>query len=850
MARSQFAEVVRMLSSPDQTRTVRTCCGLCAVHCPAVATVEAERVVALRPDASHPYGGALCAKGRAAPELLDHPERVDYPLRRTRPKTDPDPGWERCTWDEALDLVARKLLEVRAASGPEAVVFSKGTGGGTGLTDTEAWLGRLANCFGTPNVASTTHLCQWPRDTGAACYTFGTERLAMPDVARSGCVVLWGSNPSANFLSLARAVVAAQARGAKLLVVDPRRIGLANKADLLLQLRPGTDGALALGLIHLLIQSGRYDEAFVRAWTNAPLLVRADTGHLLQVEALAPHLLGQADGDVTGSPRYVAALEGRDALVAYDPRLGRYRVLSPELKALSARLLLRTQDFQLRTQDSVALRGAWRVLLADGREVECRPVFERLATVAAAHPPDVVARITGVPAEQLVAAARLLAEQRPVSHYFHNGLVQHTNATQAARAIEVLYALLGDFDRPGGNVPAPEPRVRPIQARSALPEALSQRRLGRQERPIGPPARPGNVAAYDLYEAALEGQPYPVRALVAFGGNLLLANGDTLRGRAALQRLEFFAQMELFHTPTSRLADVLLPAASFLESPALQLGFRYPIEAMAHVQRREAVVEPRYERRSDIEVIFALACRLGLGEHFWGGDVEAAYNAVLEPSGLTWEALAARPHGVSVPSAALRYRKYADLDASTGAPSGFATPTRKVELFSVTFAAHGFAPLPTYVEPALSPVSAPELAEQFPLVLTNAKRAQYLHSQGRGLPSLRKAAPTPTAQVHPRTAARYGIANGAWIAVETSSGSARAQVHVTDSILPGVVCVNHGWWQGCAELGLPALDPFSAEGANVNLLVLNDRRDPISGGTPHRSSLCRIRPVEVSEPRP
>ncbi|HEX6510863.1 MAG TPA: molybdopterin-dependent oxidoreductase, partial [Chloroflexota bacterium] len=255
-------------------REVPGYCGLCAVNCPSLTVVDGERVVALKADPEHPYGGVICAKGRAAPELHDHAHRLNYPLRRTRPKTDGDPAWERISWNEALDTIASRLLAVRDRLGAQAVAFAKGTGGGTGLTDTEAWLTRLTNYFGTPNTVSTTHLCQWPRDTGGAAYTFGTDRLVMPDVANSGCILLWGSNASANFLSLGHDVARAKARGAKLLVADPRRIGLANKADVLLQLRPGTDGALALSLIHLLIRNRWYDEDFVRDWTNAGFLLR------------------------------------------------------------------------------------------------------------------------------------------------------------------------------------------------------------------------------------------------------------------------------------------------------------------------------------------------------------------------------------------------------------------------------------------------------------------------------------------------------------------------------------------------------------------------------------------------
>jgi anaerobic selenocysteine-containing dehydrogenase len=793
------------------SETVKTYCGFCAVHCPVDVTVDAGRVRAVEPDRSNPFGGLICGKGRAAPEFHTHRDRVDVPMRRTRPKTDADPGWTPCSWDEALDLIARKILEVRSASGPQAVAFNKGTVGGTGLSDTERWLQRLINHLGTPNIGGTTHLCQWPRDTGAALYTFGTPALAMPDAARSATIVLWGASPTGNFLSLARDIATAKARGAKLLVIDPRRVGLANKADVWLQVRPGTDGALALGLIHLLLRADRYDTTFVRDWTNAPLLVRDDTGMLLRAGDLA-------GGDSALAARhYVATAEGRGDLVLYDATRGAYE-----------------------SEARVALTGAHRVQLIDGSIVTCRPVFDRLASIAAEYDPDVVARITGVSPERLVAAATLLADHRPVSHYFHNGLVQHTNATQASRAIEIVYALLGDFDRPGGNVPGPGPRVNDVSARSALPKEMEAIRLGRAQRPIGPPAIPGTVTAYDLYRAILEGEPYPVRALVSFGANMLMANGDTLRGRAALERLEFFAQVELVHTPTSRFADVLLPAASWLESSALKVGFRYPIEAMAHVQFRQAAVAPLHERRSDVDIIFALATRLGLGAEFWNGDVDAAYRHLLEPSGVSLEELRGLPHGTSVPRAPLRYRKFADVDAATGAPRGFATPTKKVELFATRFAEHGLSALPVYVEPALSPLSQPELAREFPLVLTNAKRPQYMHSQHRGLPSLRKTAPNPTAELHPDTAARFGVKTDEWIVVETPSGRVRVQAHVTDAILPGVVCCSHGWWEACPELGLPGFDPFTEDGANQNLLVLNDRHDPVSGGTPHRSTLCRV----------
>lgn len=800
---------------------VRTYCSLCGVGCPSAVAIDGDRVAALEPDLEHPQGGAICAKGRAAPEIHDHPHRLNRPLIRTRPKSDPEPGWREATWDEALGLIAARLLEIRAVSGPEAVAFGRGTGSGTGLSPTEPWVKRLAGAFGSPNYMTNTHLCNWARD-GAAHYTFGVYPLPMPDVDRSGCIVLWGSNPSATLLNLATGVVAARRRGARLVVVDPRRIGLANKADVVLQVRPGTDAALALAFIHLLIEGRRYDLEFVRDWTNGPLLVRDDTGRLLRAGDVAV----AADPTADAGPRRPSPLP--DGFVALDASSGELAVLDP-----------RTGTYD-RPTERLAIRGRVDARLARGGSVPCRTVVERLAETAALCEPETAARITGVAASDIRAALDLMTGNRPVSHHTWNGIVQHTNATQAGRAIEVLYALLGDWDRPGGNVMPSRPRTSDIGAPGALSPEQAGRRLGRDDRPLGPPvAPPGNIAAYDLYTAILEGRPYQVRGLLSFGGNTIMNTGDPQRGRAALERLEFFAQAELYHTPTNAFADVVLPAASFLESEM------FIVTGAGMAQRRRRSVAPRYERRPDVEIIFDLAVRLGLGDRFAGGDVGAAYDEVLAPAGLTWAGLLDRPHGIPV-APPIRHRKYAE-PAESGGPVGFATPTRKVELFVDAFAEHGQPALPEYHEPLESPVRTPELARDYPLVLTNAKRPQYLHSQGRGIASLRRSHPNPTLEIHPETAAVHGIEDGAWVIIETPRGQSRAQADVTVAIAPGVVCTSHGWWEAAEEIGLPAIDPYDRRGSNVNLLVHNDARDPISGGIPHRSSLCRVRPVRPDD---
>ena len=236
--------------------------------------------------------------------------------------------------------------------------------------------------------------------------------------------------------------------------------------------------------------------------------------------------------------------------------------------------------------------------------------------------------------------------------------------------------------------------------------------------------------------------------------------------------------------------------------------------------------------------MFDLACRLGLGTHFWDGDVEAAYRYQLGPSGVSLDALREHPGGVRVPLQT-RYRKFAEQ--TDGIPTGFATPTRKIELYSETLVEHGYPPLPEYEESLIGPRSRPKLAERYPLILTCAKHTLFCESQHRALPSLRRRALDPQVELHPAAAAERGIHAGDWASVETPEGRIRARAWLNDNLEPRVVCGQHGWWQACPDIGAPGYDPFSPDGANLNLIIGNAAIDPISGSVPHRVYLCQIR---------
>lgn len=792
----------------QDSHTVRGYCALCTAHCATITTVEDGRVVRLDPDPDHPNGGVMCIKGRAAPELLYHPDRLNYPLRRTRPKGDGNPGWERISWEEALDDISKRLLAIRERYGSRAVALAKGTRSGTSVDDAERWLGRFLNSFGSPNWVSTTHVCNWHKDTGFS-YTFGVN-LPTPDLARSNAFLLWGHNPSSTSLILAHDIVAARARGMKIVAVDPRRVGIASQADILLQVRPGADGALALALIHALMEEGWYDASFVRQWTNGALLLRGDTGAALT----------EADLRDSGHPnRYAVWDETTGHLVIYDPASGSFEGdrVRPMLFA----------EKEVRDKNDTT--------------ISCQTAFQTLAKLASLYAPERSATITRVSAEKAWKAAHLLAHNRPVSMYMWNGVGQHTNATQTSRAIAALYALLGDIDQPGGNVVFPKAPVNDVSGKEFLAKEMAAQRIGRAEKPLGPPAKPGNCAAYDLFTAVLEERPYPVKALLNFGSNTVMSTGDSRRAREAFCALEFAVATELFMTPTAELCDYVLPATSFLEMANLTTGFDHRAQGKSHLQYRPQVVQPLAERRSDTWMIFELAKRLGFGGRFWDGDVEAGYAYELAPTGLTLEQLKKSPGGITVPVTP-QYKKYAKSDEK-GTPRGFATSCRKIELYSHTFAAHGYPPLPDYEEPAMSPLSQPDLAAQYPLVLTNAKFTTFMHSQQRALPALRKSSPEPTAELHPETAARYGIGNKEWIIVESPRGAIKVRARVTDRIIPGVVCCQHGWWQECGELKLPGYNPYTEQGANPSVLIGSDLADPVSGSLPHRSYLCRVRPA-------
>jgi anaerobic selenocysteine-containing dehydrogenase len=657
------------------------------------------------------------------------------------------------------------------------------------------------HAFGTTNNCHAQELCAWHKGKGQA-YTFGASGLGTPDFDHTGCLLLWGHNPNTAFLAQGWKTAEAKSRGAALVVIDPRYAGPAVKADQWLRVRPVTDGALALALAGVMITEGWYDRAFMQDWSNGPFLVRLDEHRLLTAAELG----------VGDRHQMVAWDISNETAVVIDPG-------NPVVPDSAANL---------------ALDGTVELSTLDG-PVVCQPAFGLYTALCTRYTPERTEDITEVPAAQIRATARLLWEARPVSLTTWTGLEQHDNATQTTRAVSLLYALTGSYGERGGNVTYPKVQTCNVTGRELISHTQWRKALGVTERPLGPPTD-GWITSDDLYRAILEHQPYPVRGLVSFGSNLLMSHADVTRGSEALRQLDFYVHADLFLNPTAAYADIVLPVNTPWERQALQVGFSIDQQADELVQLRPAAVPSLGESRSDEWIVFQLACRLGLGEHFWGGDIEAAYRHRLEPSGVSLEMLRDHPEGIRVPLE-MSYRKHI-------ANGGFSTPSHRVEVWLETFRTHGYPPLPDYWEPAVSPVSRPDLAEHYPLVLTSAKTPQYCHSQHRNLPSLRKLLRDPQVEMHPETAAARHITQGDWVYIATPNGRIRARAKLQEHLAPNVVVAQHGWWQGCEPLGLPSYPALGDESANFNLLIGNDHIDPISGTVPHRSYLCEVKRLD------
>jgi anaerobic selenocysteine-containing dehydrogenase len=650
----------------------------------------------------------MCSKGLAFKQLVYHPDRLKYPLKRAGKKG--EGKWERISWDEALDTIVNKLKEVKSDYGAESIVLAQGTS-----REYESFLSRFASLLGTPNVIGAGHMCYLSR-VAISLVVCGKLPIADYD-GDPKCVVVWGNNvvwtnpDEYTGENLMRVL----SEGARLIVVDPRLTYLAGRADVWLQVRPGTDTALALGMANVIIEEELYDRKFVSEYVHG-----------------------------------------------------------------------------------------WDEFVERVRE----------------YPLERVEEITWVPQEKIREAARLYARTKPAAIQWGVAIEQGRNCSDTNRTLIYLAAITGNLDAPGGNaffLPPPMRTISHFALRDKLPLEQRKKLLGGDRFKLA--ARIGMVTPKMVWDAILTGTPYPIKAVLMHGSNPVITRANANEVYRALSQVEFLSVSDFFMTPTAELADIVLPAATWLEADYLggfflRHGYIFPRRKIVQIG----------ECWSDFKMFHELGKRMG--QEGWGDDVEADLDGILEPGGLTWQQVKDKPY-LRGPVEYYKHEK-----------RGFSTPTGKVELYSAILEEWGYDPLPQHHEVPESPVSRPDMLEEYPYILiTGARTPVFYHSEHRQIPWLREQHPDPIVEIHPDTAKEHGIEEGDWVYIETPRGKIRQRARLTTGIDPRVVAIQHGWW--FPEVKTP---DHGWRESNSNILTENDVQghDPAVGATNLRVLLCRI----------
>ncbi len=716
-------------ATPAATAVTATHCPYCALQCGMGLTAGSDGGVEVVERAAFPVNkGALCGKGRTAPALLSSRVRLTEPLVRSHATGKLTPA----TWEEALDRIADELSRARAEHGADAC----GVFGGGGLTNEKAYaLGKFARvALGTSQIDYNGRFCM-SSAAAAGQRAFGLDRglpFPLADIPRTGCVILVGSNLAETMPPALRYLTELRENGGTLIVVDPRRTRTAEQADLHLAPRPGTDLALALGLLHLVVAGGRTDEAFIEERT-----------------------------------------------------------------------------------------AGW----------------EEARAAAMAHWPELVERITGVPVPQLRETVRMFCDAETSMVLTARGPEQQSKGTdtvgawinlclatgRAGRPLSGYGCLTGQGNGQGGREHGQKADQLPGYRKLTDPAARAH---VAEVWGVDPDSLPGpGRSAYELLDA-LGGD---IKTLLLMGSNPVVSAPRAAHVEERLRSLDFLAVADVVLSETAELADVVLPVTQWAE----ETGTVTNLEGRVLLRRR-AVSAPDGVR-SDLEVLHGLAERLGHGKKFPTDPQEvfeelrrASAGGAADYSGISYERLREGegegvfwpcPRGeegegsAEGPEGADRAQGTEGVDRAKGAEGARGaravhpgTPRLFLDRFATEDGRARFVPV-------AHRAAAEEPDAEYPVLLTTGRvLAQYQSgAQTRRVEELNAAAPGPFVEIHPRLAARLGIAEGEAVAVVSRRGRAVAPARVTTAIRSDTVFMPFHWaGEGRANsLTHPALDPVS-----------------------------------------
>lgn len=857
-------------------------CRSCHINCGAACTVEGGRLVNVDGAGPEHHGfGKVCLRGMAGSQFAYSPTRVKYPLKRAGKRG--EGKWERVSWDDAVKEIARKIYDMSQEYGPETFVLP----GRTGRHDM-GWIAhRIARTIGTPNnYYGPIQVCLMPQFHGQV--QFGSQ-LAQPngcspaDLRISvGTETAYSWEVLSGFQGLLK-----MKSGSKTVIFDPVCGPAASHADVWMPVRPGTDLAWCLCVIRHLLSTGTYDSGFATEYTNAPFLVREDTGDLLRESDVKPtgsrtrYLVWdeseghpkwwdvdevQWEGGESGRAHYETLVE----LFYQNKTSSEY---SPAILPASCK---------------PALFGEFEVEGIAGRRIKCKPVLQKLWENVEGWTFEKTAKVTWLDPVRLEQVANMISEASLIDFY-EGAQYMSTNTSQFLNAMAILKMLTGNVDQPSAAMdqfypvtPTAFPGEFDISFAEGLPIEQKRKRLGYYEHRIGcgfafeewskwQPLRPENADGLLLFpdvgcvlKAAETGEPYEVHGIIAISSNWLMHDPSTARWMRLLEdesKIQLHVVTEIVMTPTAEMADYVLPAQMWAERNYLQWGV-----GGADVNKKfyHRAIEPIGEARHDYEFGAMLAKELeaidpsynnGLlnpttnrffaGEYgkLWPADTIDEQRDLLcrRFLGKTFEECLEA--GIAVPpdieQTPPRFAKYQIAGK-------FPTDTGKANMFSTLHHMAGYPALPVYIEPAESPYSQPGTAEEYPLILTTGKRqAGFFHSEFRQIPWAREVNPVPEVFVNPVTAAEYGVQHGDWVWVEAPPSHGRAPLNKVMGrlstrlmVVPGVVSYSqHAWWRPEKEA---ADEAHGALEWNVEALLEADNRAPETGTPGLRSQLCKI----------
>jgi formate dehydrogenase alpha subunit len=693
---------------------VTTTCPYCGVGCNFDLNVKDGRVTRVTSNPYAPVNGMhLCVKGRYGYDFVHHPDRLLRPrVRRylieggSRP---PERGeWVETGWDSALEIVARRLAAIRRESGGAAL----GVMASAKCTNEENYLmQKLARqVLDTHNVDHCARLCHASTVAGLAmCFGSGAMSNTMRDVAENArAILVIGSNTTEQhpvFGAMLRQAV--RQRGVKLVVADPRAIGLTEIAALHLRHAPGTDVALVNGLAHVILENGWQDAEFIRSRTEA---------------------------------------------------------------------------------------------------------FEAFRSAVAGYSPARVARLTGVPPEQLHAAAEMLARAKPMAVVWAMGITQHTTGVTNVLALGNLQMLLGNMGVPGGGVnplrgqnnvqgacdmgalPNLFPAYQPV-ADAAVRErfAAAWRLAGEDGSPAGPQLEPAPGLTVTEMIGACGDQR--LRGLYILGENPTMTDPDVNHVKACLARAEFVVLQEIFPSDTAQFADVLLPGVTWAEKDGTFTNTERRIQLV-----REAI-EPLGDARPDWAITAELARRILAHRGLRPAGPHAAWDYA-SPGRILDEIAALSPHYAGVTRERLERGDSPHWPVKDASHPG--TPILHVGSF--TRGKGKFHPC--------EHVPAHELPDAgYPLLLTTGRVLYHWHGgeMTRRVPALMEVCPRSRVEINPEDAARIGLDGARAVRVVSRRGEMLAEAEITDRVAPGIAFGNFHFpgEQNVNNVTIAALDPVA-----------------------------------------